>query len=242
MNLFIENIFNIDKAGSSNDAVKELVANTGLTGGVAVLVKNQTNGRGQKGNKWLSEVGKNLTFSILVNPAIKPQNQFYLSKYVAITCFRFISEYCENVKIKWPNDIYVNNKKIAGILIENNIQEGFVKQSVIGIGININQKKFDNNINATSFTLENNDKNYDILKLFNLFVEKFNDNLSFFHNYRLLDAVYHNNLYLINKPHIFTTPAGEKFEGIIKGTSQAGNLQVYINGNIKEFGLKEIIF
>ena len=240
MQLFIDNIIWIDKADSSNNIAVNLTKKKLINPGSVIALKEQTAGRGQKGNKWFSAPGYNLTFSIIINPELNPELQFYISKYTAISCFRFVSKYCNNVKIKWPNDILVNKKKIAGILIENNFQAGKIKQSIIGIGININQQNFNTITNATSFSIENNSKKFDLKKLLNEFIFIFNENLDSFHNFRLIDAVYHKNLYLLNQKHLFKDKNENIFEGIIRKTTTTGMLEVFTNKGVRLFDLKEI--
>ena len=128
----------------------------------------QKNGRGQRNNEWLSENGKNLTFSFLLEPYVELSNQFFLHIITSISIFKTLLKInIKNVSIKWPNDIYVNDKKIAGILIENLVYRKFIHKSVIGVGLNINQANF-GSLNATSIINETLKKHSldQILKIF----------------------------------------------------------------------------
>lgn len=108
-----------------------------------VIAEHQTAGRGQRGNFWESEAGKNLTFSMVLYPtALEAKNQFYLSMIVAFSVIYALDSYTGDFCIKWPNDIYWKDKKIGGILIENELEGKYIVQSIIGIGLNINQKEF----------------------------------------------------------------------------------------------------
>ncbi|MGL5681883.1 MAG: biotin--[acetyl-CoA-carboxylase] ligase [Marinifilaceae bacterium] len=107
-----------------------------------VLTYNQTAGRGQVGNKWESEAGKNVSFTIAYRPDIAPSNQFVISMCVALGCRRFVARYSDGCCVKWPNDIYVGDEKIAGILIEHTVMGNRLALSIAGIGMNINQKVF----------------------------------------------------------------------------------------------------
>lgn len=149
-------IIKIEKAASSNSEAMVLAKQKNLPEGTVVWVLNQTMGRGQGNKKWLSNPGENLTFSILLKPAfLSMEKQFLLSKMVAVAVAKVISCFCSDTFIKWPNDIYVNNNKIAGILIENTIQGRQMFNSVIGIGVNINQENFPAEIpNPTSLYIE----------------------------------------------------------------------------------------
>ena len=103
----------------------------------------QTAGRGQGTNTWESERGKNLTFSILLHPVDLPANrQFLLSMQVSLAICEALSEHIGDLSIKWPNDIYWRNAKIAGILIENRLQGQVIRDSIIGVGLNVNQRQF----------------------------------------------------------------------------------------------------
>ena len=108
-----------------------------------VITDNQTAGRGQRGNSWESSPGKNLTFSTVLFPtALEAKKQFYLSMIVAFAVVDALSYYTDGFSIKWPNDIYWKDKKIAGILIENELEGKFITQSIVGIGLNVNQEVF----------------------------------------------------------------------------------------------------
>ena len=103
----------------------------------------QTAGRGQGTNTWESERGKNLTFSILLHPVDLPANrQFLLSMQVSLAICEALSEHIGDLSIKWPNDIYWRNAKIAGILIENRLQGQVIRDSIVGVGLNVNQRQF----------------------------------------------------------------------------------------------------
>ena len=116
----------------------------------------QTAGRGQKGNRWESRPGENLTFSILLKPAFLPvSDQFLLSQIVALGLLDYLKEKGLTATIKWPNDIYAGDRKICGTLIENSLTEGRIAASVAGIGLNLNQRAFDPSLpNPTSLVLE----------------------------------------------------------------------------------------
>ena len=104
----------------------------------------QRKGRGQGSNQWESEAGKNLTFSVLIHPdKVRAQDQYIISMAVAETMHRFLSGMVDAaIQIKWPNDIYVGDSKIGGILIENHLSGEHIKDCIIGIGLNVNQTVF----------------------------------------------------------------------------------------------------
>ncbi len=124
-----------------------------LADGSVVRAIAQTAGKGQGNNKWESEAGKNLTFTLYLEPyRLKVEEQMKLNSSVALGIYDFLKTlFQDDIKVKWPNDIMVNRQKIAGILIENVLAGSFVRQSFIGIGLNINQQKF-NTPNAISLS------------------------------------------------------------------------------------------
>lgn len=135
-------ITHIDETDSTNRWLREH-----LTGGLSpcevVWADYQTAGRGQGTNRWESERGKNLTFSILLHPVDLPANrQFLLSMQVSLAICEALSEHIGDLSIKWPNDIYWRNAKIAGILIENRLQGNVIRDSIVGVGLNVNQRQF----------------------------------------------------------------------------------------------------
>lgn len=130
-----------------------------------IYTNEQTQGKGLGSNKWCSTKGQNILVSFLFQPPITPQNQFYFNQYFSLSIRKFLAQFIEHPKIKWPNDIYVEDQKIAGILIEHSIQGEQLKYSIAGVGININQIQFDADIpNPTSLKLLTG-KTYDIHEL-----------------------------------------------------------------------------
>jgi biotin-[acetyl-CoA-carboxylase] ligase BirA-like protein len=110
------------------------------------VTDNQTQGRGQGNNSWESAPGKNLTFSMILYPvSIEVSAQFVLSKAISLAVYDFISQFVSDVSVKYPNDVYVGNRKITGILIENFIKGAYLEKSIAGIGVNINQERFESN-------------------------------------------------------------------------------------------------
>lgn len=128
-----------------------------------ITAKNQTSGRGQGTHIWESEKGKNICFSLLLKPLfLNPSEQFIITQIISLAIVDVLVKYgLQDVMIKWPNDIYVSNNKICGILIQNKVMGNQISHSYIGIGINVNQRKFLFAPNPTSLTLETN-KEYDL--------------------------------------------------------------------------------
>lgn len=157
--LFIgKNIIFLPEIHSTNSYAIDLLKNVNLPEGTVVHAAIQTHGKGQRGASWNAEPERNLTASIILKPGfLNIKNQFFLYQVVALACYDAMAEILDSsqidIKIKWPNDILVNRKKIAGILLENNIQNNQVNWCVAGIGINVNQESFGEGLSATSLKL-----------------------------------------------------------------------------------------
>lgn len=127
---------------STNDSARELISNTAISEGHIVITDHQIKGRGQRGNSWLSEAGKNLTFSIVLKPSfLAVTEQFYLNMVASLAVRNGIADFTEEAKceVKWPNDVFLNDRKVCGILIENLIKGTHFDYSIVGIGLNVNQ-------------------------------------------------------------------------------------------------------
>ena len=148
-------VIKFDAIGSTNKYLKKLYLKKSIQDRLLVITNNQFNGKGQKNNKWLSEPNKNLTFSfykILKNRKI--QNPFTLNCIISLSVLKVLKQFgVPNLKVKWPNDILSDTKKISGILIENFYRQNFLYSSIIGVGININQTNFGSLENVSSVLL-----------------------------------------------------------------------------------------
>lgn len=134
------------QVNSTNESLRQLMRERDLAEGYSIRTDFQTTGKGQTGNSWESEAGKNLLFSLLLFPRSIPiEEQFILSQIVSLAIKSVLDQYSDGFTIKWPNDIYYRDKKIAGILIENSIQGASLKYSIVGVGLNLNQKTFRSN-------------------------------------------------------------------------------------------------
>ena len=149
-------LIKLDAIDSTNIYVKELIAKGDIKNYTAVISKYQTNGRGRNNSIWQDEPSKNLNFSLYKEfNSFKIENKFLLNIISSISVFKLLKKYnLKNLSVKWPNDIMTGNKKISGILIENNIRGKSINYSIIGIGINVNQLNFKNLPKATSLHIE----------------------------------------------------------------------------------------
>lgn len=136
-------IIHLKETVSTNAYIKELCKSNTVEEGLVVCADFQTAGRGQKGNSWESEAKKNLLFSMVLYPQfIEANEQFIISQLVSVAIKNVLDKYTDNISIKWPNDIYWKQQKICGLLIENDLMECIITQSVIGVGLNVNQQEF----------------------------------------------------------------------------------------------------
>lgn len=219
-------IINFEKIDSTNDRAAEMVENEENFCNKVIFSKYQTKGRGAGSNNWQSEKNKNLLFSIIICPEIEVQKQFYISKVTSLAIIDYLSQNGIEAKIKWPNDTLVNQKKIAGILIENSIMGQSIHSSIIGVGFNINQKSFSDELNATSLAIEKGTK-FDLIKELNSFLTVFEKrfNLCKNKNLDLLDKQYLKNLYGTDKYLKYRDKESE-FKAIVEGIDNFGRLKL----------------
>ena len=143
--------FNLHETESTNSFLHEQLMSEKLPEGSVVTADYQTKGRGQRGSSWQSEAGENLLMSIVVYPDfLKASEAFVLSKCIALATCDLLADYSNQVRIKWPNDILIEGKKVAGILIENILRGADIYATIAGIGINFNQQVFEVGLNSAT--------------------------------------------------------------------------------------------
>lgn len=240
-------IIKLSAIDSTNSFLKDLAQNSTLQNYTAAVTNKQHKGRGQQEAKWITEPFKNLTFSVFIEfDKLKIIQKKYLNFAISIAIYEvLIEKNLPKVFIKWPNDILSANKKICGILIENTFIGERIKNSVIGIGLNVNQEKFPNFLkNATSIKLQTS-KNYDLDDLLYIVLDKIKEKINLLENYQFeyLEEQYLNVLYKKNIPTMFKDTRDVIFIGMISGISDDGKLQILLeDDSIKEFGIKEVSF
>lgn len=211
---------------------------------------SQTSGKGQRGNRWDSEKGENLTFSILLRPGkdnirdITPSRQFVLSKISALAVKRTLDAYGIRSRIKWPNDIYVGDRKICGMLIENSISPDgkSLEYSIIGIGLNVNQKVFPPRLmNPVSMALLLK-RSIDIKEVLDTLLDHFTALLK--EKDEILDGEYLGSMYRLGEKAMYTdVRSGEVFEATIKGITDDALLLVSLpSGESRRYAFKEISY
>lgn len=159
-------LIRVEETNSTNNYLQALCDERKVEEFTTIVADFQTSGRGQRGNSWESEPGKNLLFSFVVFPEfLEARRQFLLSQIVSLAIKEELDNYVADISIKWPNDIYWREKKICGMLIENDLMGRYISQSIAGIGININQEAFyspaPNPVSLRQIT----GKQYDILEI-----------------------------------------------------------------------------
>lgn len=231
--LFIgHTVLKLDRVDSTNLYALDMLRQRPPAEGFTIWALEQFAGRGQRGNTWLAQPHTNLTFSTILHPRFLPvKEQFWLTRVIALAVADVVSSYLSSdslkVSIKWPNDIYVNDQKIAGILIENVLEGSSIKYSVAGIGININQTAFDPSVpNATSLKLLTG-SSFELehcLKSIFIPLEKFYLELRA-GNYKKIDDAYHKLLY---KRGVLSNLSinGKPCKGTIKGVTPTGQLLI----------------
>lgn len=169
-------LIRLDETTSTNSCLRGLIGKEPLPEGSIVITEFQTAGRGQTGNSWESERSRNLMFSVILYPDFLPANrQFLISQIAALSVKETLDEYIGDVTVKWPNDIYWKDRKICGMLIENDLTGHSLYCSVIGIGININQQEFVSNApNPVSLT-QITGQEYDREEILNHFLKRLYD-------------------------------------------------------------------
>jgi BirA family biotin operon repressor/biotin-[acetyl-CoA-carboxylase] ligase len=235
-------VVHLNTVDSTNNYTAKKVLERDIEHGTVILAEEQTNGRGQRENVWQSEGTKNLQFSIFLKPSqLSPNDQVVLSYLTCVSLVMTLQDYQIVAFIKWPNDLLVKEKKIAGILIENQIQGSILKHSIVGIGLNVNQVHFEG-VDATSLSLE---KKVEIMKeeVFENFLNHFN---ALWNTYTLglvepLRNLYYKHLFGYRTLRKFSDNEGV-FAGIIEGVDSLGRLQVYKNGQQVVYNFKEVEF
>lgn len=238
------NIIKLNATDSTNTYLKELVNKTYLEDQTVILAKDQQKGRGQMGNGWVSRKGQSLTFSVFKRfEDLLAEKQFAISIAVSLALAEsFRSLGLPKVKIKWPNDILSGNKKIAGILIENLLEGSYIKHSIIGIGINVNEVNFPDLPQASSLKLESG-INLELEAVFKTTLKIILDNLNHVstHNFTEWQKNYENNMFRKDSISVFENSQGIRFNGRITGISEIGELVVETeNASHNKYQLKEL--
>jgi len=239
----VKKTINMTSCQSTNDEAMRLLKENTFKENFIVNTFSQLKGRGQYENSWISEDGKNLTFSLVIAPSfIAPKFQFQLTIISSLAAVSFLNKYnYDKFSIKWPNDILYKGKKICGILIENIIKGNILAHSIIGVGLNVNQDsfEFESAISLKQIT----SKEYELPIL----LDELSDTILDFceryeSNKKEFNKEYLSNLFRYGEWAKYSIE-GKVIDGKIIGVSDIGMLRLELmNGSIQEFGLKEIKF
>lgn len=240
-------IIELESVDSTNDYLTNLLLSSTLPEGSVVYTHEQNRGKGQSDNIWESEPGMNLTASVVLYPIfLKPEYQFFLTMVVSLSVSSALDklQLPDRAMIKWPNDIYLNHRKVAGILIKNDLMGNLISTTIAGIGLNINQLIFSGNApNAVSLKMITG-QDYNIPDL----LTECHHSLAFWYaklkngETSAIEKAYLSRLYLLNEPAWFEIK-GRKVKAVINGLERFGML--HLSGNQGEeyiCDLKEIRF
>ncbi len=230
--VFGNKIYTFQTIDSTNNCIKAL-ANVGANEGVVVFAEQQTAGRGRMGRSWLSQPEENLTFSVLLRPRIPVEAINLLPLYVAIAVAQAIENLTGlHVECKWPNDLLIEKKKVAGILIEGSMRQNQLDYVVIGLGVNVNQLQFGNGLlqKATSLRLETG-REFDRARLLREILHSLETHYvqAAENEFKSVVPFWISRTSMINKS-IVVSQGGDVIAGIVKGLSSEGGLILQTNG------------
>ena len=242
------NLIHLNSVDSTNNFAANLIKAKKVENGTIILTDCQTEGRGQRGRVWQSDANLNLLCSIVVYPELTADKAFYLSMITALALSEAIDDMVndENTWIKWPNDVLIGNKKVAGILIENQLQGDKINSSIIGVGVNINQIDFGDELRATSIKKAYNVE-LDIREFLDYFYDEFETEYrrlmssddEYLAQYLVTDYV--ESLYGRDSVLEFKDSSGS-FQGRIQGVDEIGRLRILVGEDIRTYQMGEIQF
>ena len=236
-----KNLVFVPECPSTNTLALQISQQSPAKEGTLVITDHQTAGKGQRGNHWVAQPGKNFTFSLILMPKFLPlSKQYFLNIVICLALKDYLMEKTSDViSIKWPNDILVHGKKISGVLIESQIQGGTILNAVAGIGLNVNQTEFQLPT-ATSLGLVTGVE-YDLQAELPLLLARIEGRYLQLRQgkYDLLMSLYLAALYRRGEKHTFSRE-GEAFEGTIEDIDEAGRLRIRIGEEVRAFGIKEV--
>lgn len=235
-------VWEFEELTSTNTRAAELVSGS-LEDKSAVLTFRQTQGKGQSGNKWESEPGKNLSVTLVFKPYhYEASRQFVFSMVMALGCRDFIGRYTDGCLVKWPNDVYVNEKKIAGILIEHSISGPYLRHSLCGIGINLNQREFYSDAPNPVSLFQLTRKEREPMEALEEFLLCVGERYRQIEAYEDLEKDFMKNLYRREGTYRWEDAEG-LFYAKIRGIDEFGRLLlVREDGKVGVYGFKEVAF
>jgi BirA family transcriptional regulator, biotin operon repressor / biotin---[acetyl-CoA-carboxylase] ligase len=238
-----QHLFFLPVCESTNSEAQQLLIKNKATEGCLVLTDEQTQGRGQRGNSWEAAPGKNITLSVILSPVfLAVRHQFYLNMAVSLAVLDLLREQgLAQAKVKWPNDLYFEDKKLGGILIENTVNSTTIQHSIVGIGLNINQLHF--GIDSATSLAAVIGTQLDVKRLVARLMEMLEKRYLELRGGKLdkLKFEYLQGLYRYQEAHAFVV--GEtRVTGQITGIDEDGRLAVEIDRELRYFAFKEIAY
>ena len=237
----------LNAINSTSTHLRQLARNKETKNWTVVIAEFQSHGRGLMETNWVSEKGKNLLCSILIKlKGLNVQDNFYLNSAISIGIYKALYGYnLDNLCVKWPNDIMSGSAKLGGILIENSLKSNSIYQTIVGLGLNINQESFSKNLPNPISMKKITGKHYsrqdvlgNITRCLKVEIERLNNE-----KFEELHIEYESLLYKKGKIQWFQDKDGERFEGIIIGVSSQGLLKVRKQGgDVSRFDHKQIKF
>ena len=235
--------FFLPSCESTNELASALMTNKQPLNGTVVYTDFQSQGKGQRGNRWESEPAKNILMSVILETGfVEPTNFFDLTIVTSLAIHDFLKEYIQQgVKIKWPNDLYYGEKKIAGILIENYIKQNSIEWCILGVGLNVNQVQFQepHAISMANICCQEFDRE----ELINMLLQKIEARYFQLEKgiTRAMKKEYLDNLYWKGEIHVFQSE-GTYFNGKITGIEPSGKLIMEVEEGKRTFDFKEVSF
>lgn len=233
----------VPECHSTNSSLAELLGAADLPEGTVFITDHQTAGRGQRGSRWESGKGENLTFSLLLKPRfLAVRDQFALSMAVALGIAEGLTTFVsQGLSVKWPNDLMWLDQKIGGILIENQSQGSQLTTSIAGIGINVNQRQFASAgagslILASGHALDLDEVFQQILGAIEARYLQLRSG-----GHAVIQHDYHQHLYRLGVPQLFESE-GKTFTGVIQGVDEWGRLRIRVGDDERSYDLKEVKF
>ncbi len=231
----------IEKCNSTQLVARQMISDGKPVEKMVIVADEQSAGKGQGKNTWISEPEKNLLCSVIYPYKQKAEKQSYISRAISLALCDLVSLYSSDFLIKWPNDILMDQKKVAGILIEHNISGAHIQYSIIGIGLNVNQEVFPAGLDAISL-IHSTGTNFRIKEILGTLMSCIDGRLFLYENHKwdILNDSYHSLLYGYNQECRFRLNDGKEFTAINKGVDEFGRIILEHEGKTEHFDLNEV--
>ncbi|MEZ5046597.1 MAG: biotin--[acetyl-CoA-carboxylase] ligase [Chitinophagaceae bacterium] len=240
--IFGDHIIELNEIDSTNNYAMQLINEGMAENGMIIRADMQTHGKGQHGNNWISERRSNLLMSAIIEiEGLSIEKQFLFNAFTSVAIAEMLMQQYDmkEVSIKWPNDIYADKQKIAGILIENSIRGNQWTHAIIGIGLNINQKGFEDMNRATSMYMKTKQL-YKVSQVMKVLIKYLNQSFQLLLQEPEQLLINFNQLLLYYEKEILYKKKYETYKGILQGVDEWGHLKITGDGKTHLFKHKEI--